>query len=152
MVSMVGVPLVCPVKFLPAMLSFQIYFFCRYHDYCVLTKITEIAVNQWEGCQKKQRKNFTREMSDFYLETIGFEVSEMLIRNLSTALVACSMVVSIYRMSKAYGFDFFPRDKWLFRVAVFISLLFIALEINIDLLWDSTLPECIEWTLVEDQG
>lgn len=152
MVTMVTIPLFAPIKFVPAWLCFQIYFATRYHDYCVLTKTTEIAGKFWNGCDPGE-KDFTIETQDFYKKKLGIEVPHMLIRNLCTALVGVSMVVSIFRLSKAYKFDFFPKDKNLFRITLAISLLFILMEINIDLLWDSDFPRCedceFEWTTLE---
>lgn len=154
MFTMVLVPLFAPIKFVPAWLCFQIYFATRYHDYCVLTKITEIAEKYWNGCETGDVKNFTAETQDFYRKKLGIEVPDKLIKNFSTALVGVSMVISIFRLSKAYKFDFFPRDKNLFRITMAISALFILMEVNIDLLWDSEFPKCentqIEWTTLDE--
>ena len=153
MVTMVVVPLLAPVKFIPAWLCFQIYFATRYHDYCVLTKITEIAEKYWTACDPGTAKNFTAETQDFYREKLGIDIPSRLVSNFSTTFVGLSMATSVFRLSKAYKFDFFPRDKTLFRLTMAISALFIFMEINIDLLWDTEFPRCeedIEWTTVEE--
>lgn len=131
---------ILPVDLLPSLIFFQIFFLSRYHDYCVISKVTEVASCICTGCEEK--KNFTEEIGDIY-SMLGFKPSTRLLSNGITALVSISILVSIYRMSRKYNFSLVAKNRRFVNWFIIFNLVFVIVsEMVIDHYADTRFPEC----------
>lgn len=129
-----------PVDMLPSLIFFQVFFLSRYHDYCVISRVTQLANTVYSGCEEE--KDFTGEMADMY-NTFGVNPSKRLLSNLSTAIVSISILVSIYRMSRKYKFSLISRNRCYFNSFILFNLVFIVFsEMAIDYYADARFPAC----------
>lgn len=131
-----------PVDMLPSLIFFQIFFLSRYHDYCVISRVTELANTMYTGCEEK--KDFTEDMVEIY-KMFGVNPSARLLSNLSTAVVSISILISIFRMSRKYKFHLISKNRCYFNSFIAFNLVFVIFsEMAIDYFADTRFPRCDE--------
>lgn len=131
-----------PVDMLPSLIFFQIFFLSRYHDYCVISKVTELSDTLYTGCE--QKKDFTGQMEEIY-RIFGINPGTRLLSNLSTALISISILVSIFRLSRQYKFSLIAHNRFYFNSFVLLNLAFVVFsEIAIDFFSETKFPRCDE--------
>lgn len=129
-----------PIEMLPGLIFFQVFFLSRYHDYCVISRITELANNVYSGCEVE--KDFTGEMVELY-EQLGIKPSKRLLSNISTAMVSVSVLFSLFRMSRRYQFNIIPPKHYKWNLFLAFNFIFVLIsETAIDYFADARFPKC----------
>ena len=138
-----------PVECLPVFICQLVWMLTRYHDYCVLSEITETSTDYLEGCKVKQ--TFSESVLEWY-RSMGIPMSYTLSSNLVCTALGINIYVSLYRISKKHNFPLLystneKKERTWWSIFVFFTISCVVIcEGVIHFLYESrkNLPDCSE--------
>jgi hypothetical protein len=98
-----------PVIYLPCYILIALVGLARYHDFCWMTRATEIMRGAGEMYGKKKYR-FIDELKEKFPEFVPTELTNKLAAQLFTAFTGAACAISLYRLSKHYKFHMVPNE------------------------------------------
>jgi hypothetical protein len=137
-----------PVECLPVFICLIVWMLSRYHDYCVISELTESGEDYFTGC--KAKKKYSETMLELYASW-GVSITPQFSSNIVCTLLAINIYVSLYRISKHHNFPLLykttskKKRTWWSIFVLFAVVSMVICEVIVHLIHDTRkkLPDCL---------
>ncbi|MCH9712591.1 MAG: hypothetical protein K0U20_08225 [Proteobacteria bacterium] len=117
-----------PLKYLLILIFANLILLYRYHDYCFVSKVTDLAGEWAKGC--RGGPGYSENLLDLFNDLFGISLTKEMLSGTSTALFMCSCVIALTRLALAYSIPFI--SDWVgFSIAVWCIGLWVTYEVYI---------------------